>query len=356
MIKMRLLIAGFGLRYIHLKGFAETLSKYNIECKVVIDSEICDGFPSRKIRNWFQTRKKFNDLIKEFKPDAVFIDRQRHFGIATLNAGIPLFVHLKGDYWKEMNMARETLYKSFPKRIALNQWDKMARRCFQEATVILPTCKHLDNELIKKYPNKKSEIFYQGITPSQWIPEKGMKLKHPCVGLLQGAVIWEKAKEMLTLKKVMDAMPDVTFYWAGDGPYRDKILPELQKHKNFEWLGRLEHPKEVKKYLSEIDVYALISGIDMSPVSLLEAQILEKPVIATKVGGIPEEMKDGETGFLVGKGDYKEIISKLSLLFSDQQKAKQMGINGRKFVEDNFSWEKISEDFVKILKKYLKTN
>ena len=353
---MKLLIAGFGLRYVHLKNFAETLKEYNIECKVVVDSEICDGFPSRKISNWFQTNKKFKKLIDEFKPDAVFIDRQRHFGIETLKAGIPLFVHLKGDYWKEIVMAEKTIYKSFPKRIALKQWDKIAKYCFENASIILPTCKHLDNELKKFYPNKKSEIFYQGITPSQWIPEKGMKLKHPCVGLLQGAVIWEKAKEMLTLKKVMESMPDVTFYWAGDGPYRDKILPELQKHENFEWLGRLEHPKEVKKYLSEIDVYALISGIDMSPVSLLEAQILEKPVIATKVGGIPEEMKDKETGYLVEKGDHKEIISKLSLLFNDKQKAKQIGSNGKKFVEENFSWKKIAEDFVKILNKYFEKN
>lgn len=350
---MKLLIAGFGLRYIHLKGFAETLTKYGIECKVVVDSEICDGFPSRKIRNWFQTRKKFNKLISEFKPDAVFIDRQRHFGIATLKAGIPLFVHLKGDYWKEMDMARKTLYKSFPKRIALNQWDKIAKECFENATVILPTCKHLDNELKDKYPHKNAEIFYQGITPSQWIPEKGMKLKHPCVGLLQGAVIWEKAKEMLTLKKVMEAMPNVTFYWAGDGPYREKILPKLQEHDNFHWLGNLKHPEEVKKYLSEIDVYALISGIDMSPVSLLEAQILEKPVIATNVGGIPEEMKNNETGFLVEKGDHEDLISKLSLLFNDEDKAKQMGKSGKKFVEDNFSWDKISKDFVSVLKKHV---
>ncbi|MCV0410582.1 glycosyltransferase family 4 protein [Nitrosopumilus sp.] len=350
---MKLLIAGFGLRYIHLKGFADTLKKYNIECKVVVDSEIFDGFPSRKIRNWFQSRRKFNKLIKEFKPDAIFIDRQRHFGIAALKADIPLFVHLKGDYWKEMDMARKTLYKSFPKRIALNQWDKIAKKCFENATVILPTCKHLDKELKKHYPDKKSEIFYQGITPSQWIPEKGMKLKHPCVGLLQGAVIWEKAKEMLTLKKVLEAMPDITFYWAGDGPYRDKILPELQKYENFHWLGKLKHPEEVKKYLSEIDVYALISGIDMSPVSLLEAQVLGKPVVATNVGGIPEEMKDKETGFLVEKGDHRDLISKISMLFDDQNKAKQMGIKGKKFVEDNFSWEKIAEDFIKVSKKYI---
>ena len=83
---MKLLIAGYGLRYIHLKGFAKTLEKYNIECKVVVDSDIIDGFPSRKIKNWFQSKKKFNQLINEFKPDAVFVDRHRHFGIASLEA------------------------------------------------------------------------------------------------------------------------------------------------------------------------------------------------------------------------------------------------------------------------------
>mgnify|MGYP006418324119 FL=1 len=350
---MKLLIAGFGLRYVHLQGFAKTLKKYNIECKVVVDSDIIDGFPSRKIKNWSQSKKRFKKLIDEFKPDAVFVDRQRHFGIATLEAGIPLFVHLKGDYWKEMEMAKKTLYKTIPKRIALRQWNKIAKKCFEDATVILPTCKHLDIELKKKYPNKKSEIFYQGVTPSEWVKEEVMELKHPCVGLLQGVVIWEKAKEMLTLKKVMDARPDITFYWAGDGPYRDQILPELQKHKNFQWLGRLQHPVEVREFLSGIDVYALISGIDMSPVSLLEAQILGKPVIATNVGGIPEEIIDGETGFLVKKGDHEDIISKISILFNDQDKAKQMGINGMKFVKENFDWEKIAEKFIVMSKKYL---
>ena len=179
MIILKLLFAGFGLRYIHLKGFAETLSKFSVECKVVVDSEIYDGFPSRKIRNWFQTKKKFNKLINEFKPDAIFVDRQRHFGIAALKAGIPLFVHLKGDYWKEIKMAKETLYKPLPKRIALWQWGRIADQCFKGATVILPTCKYLDSEVKKFYPNKKTEIFYQGIIPSQWLPEKGMKLKHP---------------------------------------------------------------------------------------------------------------------------------------------------------------------------------
>ena len=194
---MKLLIAGFGLRYVHLKGFAKTLEKHNIECKVVVDSDIIDGFPSRKIKNWFQSKKRFKKLIDEFKPDAVFVDRQRHFGIATLEAGIPLFVHLKGDYWKEMEMAKKTLYKTIPKRIALRQWNKIAKKCFEDATVILPTCKHLDIELKKKYPNKKSEIFYQGVTPSEWIKEEIMELKHPCVGCYKVQLFGKKQKRCL---------------------------------------------------------------------------------------------------------------------------------------------------------------
>ena len=91
----------------------------------------------------------------------------------------------------------------------------------------------------------------------------------------------------------------------------------------------------------------------MSPVSLLEAQILGKPVIATNVGGIPEEIVDGVTGFLVKKGDHEDIISKISILFNEQDKAKKMGMNGMKFVKENFDWEKIVEKFIGVSKKYL---
>ena len=65
---------------------------------------------------------------------------------------------------------------------------------------------------------------------------------------------------------------------------------------------------------------------------------MKKPVIATNVGGIPELMKNNETGFLVEKGNSEEWIEKLSILIDDKEKRKIMGSNGRKFVEDNFSW------------------
>lgn len=350
---MRLLIGGASSKLFHLKEFGDILSHFGVECKVVFDAEIYDGFPSRKIQNWFQTRSKFNELVKQFKPDAIFIDRHRHFGLAAIKTGLPLLVHLRGDHWKEVVMARQTLYKSLPKRFVLQKWEKMAEQCFQNSTLMLPICKHLENIVRERYPGKNAATLHQGITPSNWYHTKGMSLKHPCVGLLQGAVIFEKAKEMLTLEKVLKSFPHVTFYWVGDGPYRDYVLSALKKYENFKWLGALSYPDKVREYLSEIDIYALVSGIDMSPLTLLEAQLMEKPIIATRVGGIPELMKDSETGFLVEKGNAQELIDKITILLGDSKKTKEMGKSGRKFVTENFSWEVIGKKFVQITKEYL---
>jgi len=336
----------------HLKEFANALTDLGVDCKLVVDTDICNGFPSRKVIDWFQTRKKFNKLISEFKPDIILVDRQRHFALAASKQSIPLVIHLRGNIWKEMEWAKHTLYKSLPKRIALQTWISMARQTFQKSSLIVPICEHLEKIVKQNYPDKKIGVMYQGITSSRWYSSEGMTLKHPCVGLLQGAVIWGKVQEMFVLENVLKSMPNVTFYWAGDGPYRDKILSVLGKYDNFKWLGALQYPDKVREYLTEIDVYALISGIDMSPLTLQEAQLMKKPVVATNVGGIPELMKNNETGFLIEKSDSNGWIEKLSLLINDEQKRKNMGENGRKFVEENFNWNKIAREFLDILKKH----
>lgn len=348
---MKLLIGGSPSKIFHLKEFEKELINLGVECKLVIDSEICDGFPSRKVSNWFQTRKKIDQLIYEFKPDVILVDRQRHFARAACKYNIPLIIHLRGDIWKELEWAKHTLYKSFFKRIALQTWVSISKQTFQKTSLIVPICKYLENIVKENYPDKNTGVMYQGISSSRWYPVKGMTLKHPCVGLLQGAVIWGKTKEILILENVLKSMPNVTFYWAGDGPYREKILSELNKYKNFEWLGPLEYPDKVREYLTEIDVYALVSGIDMSPLTLQEAQLMKKPVVATNVGGIPELMINEETGFLIEKGDANGWIEKLSLLINDEEKRKIMGKLGRKFIEDTFDWNKIAKEFLEILKQ-----
>ena len=351
---MRLLIGGSSTFLVHLKQFSDMLNKLGVESKLVFDGDYADGFPSRKVSNWFQTNKKFNKLIDEFKPDAIFVDRQRHFGINALKANIPLFVLLRGHYWSELYWNKRTMYKPLHRRIALREWDKLAKQIFNGSTVILPICKYLEKITNKFVPGKSTQVFFEGVDASKWYQVKGMNLKHPCVGLLQRATWWGKTSEKLILKKVLEKMPNVNFYWAGDGPLRERILSELDQYDNFHWLGDLQYPDKVREYLSAIDVYALITGMDLAPLSLKEAQLMRKPVIATNVGGNPEMMIDGKTGFLVEQGNAEQLIEKFELLLTDLDISKRMGDEGRKFIEDTFSWETVTKNFIDTIESYLK--
>ncbi|MGQ0606035.1 MAG: glycosyltransferase, partial [Candidatus Nitrosotenuis sp.] len=77
------------------------------------------------------------------------------------------------------------------------------------------------------------------------------------------------------------------------------------------------------------------------------------PVVATRVGGIPELMKDSETGFLVEKGNPHELIDKITILLGDIEKSKDMGRAGKKFVTENFSWDVISKKFLQIINEHI---
>ena len=352
---MKILIGASSSKIFHLKEVADALEKIQIKAKVVFDADYADGYPSRKLINWFQNDNKFKKLINEFKPDFIFIDRQRHFGLSAIKSKIPLIVHLRGDFWKEMQMAKETLYKSFPKKMALKKWYEMGDECFKNSQIILPICRHLEKRTLEYYPDQNTEVLYQGINPKNWYKEKGMKLNHPCIGLIQSANIWGKTKQILLLTKIMNKFPQITFYWVGDGQYTNQVLPKLEKFDNFTWLGSLEYPNKIRQFLSEIDAYALITGIDMSPLTLLEAQLMEKPVIATNVGGIPELMIDGKTGFLIEKNNSKDLEEKIVLILKETTTQK-MGSEGKKFVIEHFDWEIIAKKFKYILEQYLKNS
>ncbi len=351
---MRLLIAVDKTRFDYLIPFVDVLSKYNIKCKIIDDLKIYDdSFFFNKIFRWIKIQKKLHKLLEDFNPDAIFTERVSNFSALILKTKIPLIIFLRGNYWEEIIIAKETIHTSKQKKVKIFFKNKIAEKCFQNSSIILPICDYLKNIVKHRYPQKNIFTFYQGIDINYWKGVTRKNFENPCVGLLQGAHIWGKTKEMLTLEKVLEKLPHVTFYWAGDGPYIKKILPVLEKYPNFKWLGHLDYPNKVKEYLEKIDVYILISGMDMSPHSLLEASLMGKPVIATNVGGIHELMEDQKTGFLVEKGNSEDLIEKILYLLENKNESKQMGITGRKFIEENFSWGKIAKEFAKKVKSEL---
>ena len=88
--------------------------------------------------------------------------------------------------------------------------------------------------------------------------------------------------------------------------------------------------------------------MDTTPLSCREAMAMQNPVVATKVGGIPEMIYDNETGFLVDEGDYNKWIEKLSLFINDKELSQKIGNKARKLVIEKFNWDILAKKFVEL--------
>jgi glycosyltransferase involved in cell wall biosynthesis len=108
-------------------------------------------------------------------------------------------------------------------------------------------------------------------------------------------------------------------------------------------LGPIDYPSGLRQLLSEADVYVLASGLDMCPTTVLEAALMERPVVASKVGGVPEIVLEGETGYTIPNGDVPRWKATLRSLLEDRKLAKRLGRNGRRWVSEHFNWNEIGE-------------
>jgi len=347
---MKLLFAVDKKRFFLIEQFANELKKRGIECLIIDDLDIYDkDNVGSKYLKWIGSPKKFQKILSDFEPDVIFTERVSHFSSLIIKKNLPLIIFLRGDFWREIESEKNANGSLSRFSIEDNLKQKIAEKCFKNSTIILPICKYLEKIVRERYPEKNIHVLYQGINESEWFFEKNSSLKHPCIGLIQDANVWEKTKEMLILPRIVEKLPNVDFYWAGDGKYRERVTDALKKYKNFHWIGRLEYPNGIRNFLSEIDVYALLSGLDMSPHTLLEASLMKKPIIATDIGGIDESCKNEESCFLIKKNDSDEWIRKILFLINDEIKMKEMGNNGYEYVKEKFLWSKIADDFIHIL-------
>lgn len=113
--------------------------------------------------------------------------------------------------------------------------------------------------------------------------------------------------------------------------------------------------KEIPEIMHLMDIYVLSSVSEACPMVILEAMASGKPVVATNVGGVPEEVVDGETGILVPPKDAEAIAEAVLYLLKHPQKAKEMGVKGRERVIQHFSLERCVERhkdlYLRMLKK-----
>jgi glycosyltransferase involved in cell wall biosynthesis len=126
--------------------------------------------------------------------------------------------------------------------------------------------------------------------------------------------------------------------WGGYAVVRD-LARRLGIEDRVTLVGMLERSQLLDEF-RRADVFVLPSLFDSFPIAILEAMAAGLPVIATRVGGVPEVVLDGETGLLVEPGDPKRLASAIEALASDEGARREMGKRGRARAQ-LFSWDEV---------------
>ncbi|MBT0160315.1 glycosyltransferase family 4 protein [Candidatus Bathyarchaeota archaeon A05DMB-2] len=220
----------------------------------------------------------------------------------------------------------------------------------RNATVIVTVSRYSSKKISQFYgvDPTKIKVVPNGVDPQRYKPFGSLeKIKHQigidnklCV-LFVGRLIPRKGLPYLVeaAKRVVKEF-NVIFVIVGNGPLRGHLEAYLKKiclSRNFVFLGDVKENVLPAVY-NCADVFALPSIQEGQGIALLEAQATAKPVVAFKVGGVPEAMLDGETGLLV-KPSSRELSDALIKLLSSYSLRKQMGHRGREFVSKNFAWD-----------------
>lgn len=224
------------------------------------------------------------------------------------------------------------------------------------------------NELIRRFPkySEKIKIIPMGVDVNLFkkkIIKKPTKYSKNKIILFVGRLSDQKG-----LQHVIDSMQDISRYdpktkllVIGAGPY-EKTLRERAASKriieNIEFLGALSIA-DIAKYHNMADIYIMPSlstktGTESLGLALLEAMSSGCAVIGTKVGGIPFVIKDGYNGLLAREKDPHDLSHKIITLLKNRKLARKLGKNAAEFVRKNYSWDKVSKDFMKIYDNLLK--
>ena len=156
-----------------------------------------------------------------------------------------------------------------------------------------------------------------------------------------GRLIWAKGYEDLisALKLVVEEDKRVYCLIAGEGELRQKLEMQIESvglTKHIILLGHLPR-LEVLSLMEAGDIFVMPSRSEGTPIALLEAAALRKPILATSVGGIPELLKDGEECLLVPTADLLKLVTGIRKLIQDDGLAGRLAENAHRRVLQDFT-------------------
>jgi starch synthase len=269
--------------------------------------------------------------------------------LSKLNYGIP---HVATTHsleplrpWKEEQLGGGYHLSSFCERTAL-----------EAAEAIIAVSGAMRDDVLGCYPAIEPDrvrVIHNGIDTEEYKPDPGTDvLERHGVDLSKPYVIFVgRITHQKGLEHLLDAAPSidpsaqlVLCAGAPDTPeIGERVRARIPQLEHVTWIEKMLPKPEVIQLLTHATVFVCPSIYEPMGIVNLEAMACETAVVASRVGGIPEVVAEGETGFLVEAGNAGELASRVNELLADPELAARFGKAGRKRAVEHFSWRAIAE-------------
>jgi len=193
----------------------------------------------------------------------------------------------------------------------------------------------------------RSSVLY-GSLPTPPIAPRSLDFNAPRLVCI-GRMIHEKGFDVAleAFRSVLDRFPEARLVIAGDGPLRlelERRSAELGLMAQVDFMGWVI-PDRVPALINEATIVVMPSRQEHFGLVALQAAQMERPIVATRVGGLPEIVLHGETGLLVPPGESEPVAKAITDLLDHPDSAVRMGRAARRWVEQRFQWDAYVEAY-----------
>ncbi len=253
---------------------------------------------------------------------------------------------------------------------ALSSWCE--RTGIESADAVIAVSAAMRNDVLRYYPvvePARIEVIYNGIDSDEYAPDPGTDVlerygvdpgrpivlfvgritrQKGVMRLLEAALEFDRAAQLVLCAGAADTQELLREVEQGVTRLRDRRDSVI-------WIEKMLEKPEVIQLLTHATVFCVPSVYEPLGIVNLEAMACETAVVASAVGGIPEVVVEGETGFLVELGDEfpHAFAARVNELLADPERARQLGLAGRRRVLEHFTWSAVATRTLELYRRLL---
>ena len=293
---------------------------------------------------------RLHSILKKHKSELLHIQCVTTSAYHALRAhdtlNLPLFVTTQGERTMDAG-------KTFEKSPLMND---LLRELYDKAAFISACSRDTLDDAEQFYGKPfgdRAKVIYNGVALKDF--EGAAPYPYPKPYLLGiGRSVPQKGFDILLRAYAQSGIASHDLLLAGDGPERpalEQLARDLKLDEEVKFLGRAERPVAVSLFKG-CSFFVLPSRLEPQGIVNLEAMACGKAVVASKVGGVPEIVLDGETGLLFPGEDVPALAAALIRMADDEPLRARMGAAGRVRAEA-FDWSALAEQYRAVYRKIL---